>query len=225
MSRIRVLIADDHSILRAGLALMIRSQADLELVGQAGTVRELLSEARRLTPDVICLDLDFPDGSGLKAVAPLRTSCPATKILVVSAHDETAYVHAAMAEGVNGFVAKTVAEAELFGAIRAVAGNRVVVILDKYDDPLGKVPSEAKASGLDRLSAREREVLGLLAFGFTNQQAADRLYLSVKTVETHRARLAAKLGLRDRADLIRYAIEMGLMSKGSARADEPPEGG
>lgn len=223
-----MLIADDHTILREGLQLLIESQADLEVVGQANSIHTLLREAERLNPDVICLDLNFPDGRGIKAIARLRGVCPRVKILIVTAHDETACLHAAVAEGVNGYVVKSVPAAELLSAIRAVHHHRMVVRLDSADDTkLDSSPRSSSSgknfSGLGCLSPRERQVLQLLAFGYTNQQAADRLFLSVKTVETHRARILAKLGMRDRVDLIRYAIELGLFPTGKESTVNQPQ--
>lgn len=213
MAKIRILLADDHGIVCAGLKMILQAEADLEVVGQAESVRDLLREASLHSPDVVCLDLNLADGSGLKAVAPLRAICPGVKILVVTAQNDSSYVHAALAAGVNGYLSKTAPENEFLSAIRAVHHNRIVVNLASPEEPPVKLP-RAPRGGNASLSPREKEVLKLLALGLTNQQAADRLFLSVKTVETHRSRLTSKLGLRDRADLMLYAIETGMLLAG-----------
>jgi two-component system response regulator NreC len=214
MPRIRVLIADDHGIVRAGLKMLIDAQPDMEVVGQASSVREMLRETARLAPDVLCLDLTMPDGSSLGSIPQVRRDSPSTRILVLTVHDEPAYLHAALAAGAQGYVVKTAAAVELLSAIRAVQDQRTFV--DCNVAAVGfPTRSEAHPAGA-ALSQREREVLTLLAQGHTNQQVADRLFLSVKTIETYRSRINDKLGLRSRADLVRYALELGLIGPGSA---------
>jgi two-component system response regulator NreC len=228
MPKIRILIADDHGILRAGLCMLINSQPDMEVVGQATTNYEVVREALRLDPDVIIQDLNLPDGSGIPTIARLRKECQRSRILVLTVHDEVAYLRAAMAGGAAGYVAKTAADTELLTAIRAVYNHRV--FLDLNSDAQGlqcvlmgqtssPVPVDPRA---EALSGREREVLELLARGYTNQESADQLYLSVKTVETYRARIGVKLGLRKRADFVRYAVETGILGPGAvpSQADE-----
>jgi two-component system, NarL family, response regulator NreC len=223
MSKIRILIADDHGILRAGLCMLINSQNDMEVIGQAATNHEAVREACRLDPDLVIQDLNLPDGSGIQTITRLRRECPRCHVLVLTVHDEAAYARAALAAaGATGYVAKTAADTVLLTAIRAVHSNRVFVDLKSDVEELQRVlvgPADSSASaspGVEALSGREREVLGLLAQGHTNQEAADRLYLSVKTVETYRARIAVKLGLRRRADFIRYAVETGLLGPSGA---------
>lgn len=204
MAKIRVLIADDHAVLRSGLRLLINAQPDMEVAGEAASSHEVLAKTRAAGADVLILDLTMPGGGAIKVIERLRRECPDTRVLVLTMHDDAAYLRAVLAAGGSGYVVKTAADAELLTAIRAVAGGRTFVDLSLGDDGLGQ-------PGPAGLSPREREVLALLARGHTNQEVADRLFLSVKTVETYRARSADKLGLRTRADLTRYAMGAGML--------------
>jgi DNA-binding NarL/FixJ family response regulator len=215
VAKTRVFIADDHAVLRAGLRMLINAQADLEVVGEAADAAEAVRQAALLTPDVLTLDLTMPGGGSLKAIERLHRECPRVRVLVLTMHDDAAYLRAALAAGAAGYVLKKAADTDLLTAVRAVARGRTFVDLDMAEDappPTGRV-----AAG--DLSPREREVLGLLARGHTNQEIADRLYLSVKTVETYRARIADKAGLKTRADIVRYAMETGLLG---AEPNIPP---
>ena len=226
MPRIKVAIADDHAVLRAGLQMLINSQSDMEVIAQAGTNHEALLAVHRTNPDVLILDLSLPDGSGIPTIAKVHKDYPHTRVLVLTAHDDVAYLRAAFAAGAVGYVAKTAADTELLSAVRAVHQNRVFVDLTSNSELLQAVlgrkaaegPAAVNANDAD-LSRREQEVLALLGQGLTNQQAADRLFLSVKTVETYRARIAEKLGLRTRADLVRYAVETGLLKPSGSAPD------
>jgi two-component system response regulator NreC len=220
MAKIRVLMADDHAVVRAGLRLMINAQPDLEVVGEAASSHEALSRAGTLAPDVVTLDLTMPGGSSIKTIERLRRECPPCRVLVLTMHDDPAYLRAVLAAGGSGYVVKTAPEAELLTAIRAVSRGRTFIGLDLADDKghtlSGRQTGEGSActAGPARpLSRRECEVLELLAQGHTHQAIGDRLFLSVKTIETYRARIAEKLGLRTRADIIRYAIEIGLLGR------------
>jgi len=217
---IRVLIADDHAILRSGLRLLIGAQAGIEVVGEAGDFDEVLARARALSPDVITLDLKMPGGSGIAAIQRLRSAVPSARIVVLTMHEDAAFVRAALAAGASGYLVKSAADSALISAIRAVHRGRVFLELQNAEmmeailTP-GSVPTEAPAP-LATLSAREREVMTLVAQGHTNQAIADRLGLSVKTIESYRARLMQKLGLTTRAELTRLAMELSLLG-------EPPE--
>jgi DNA-binding NarL/FixJ family response regulator len=221
MRKTRVLIADDHAVLRAGLRMLINAQPDLEVVGEAADCPEALRKARELSPDVLTLDLSMPGGGSVKVIERLREECPPTRVLVLTMHDDPAYLRAVLAVGGSGYVVKTAADTELLTAIRAVARGRTFIDLDlaankgqeMFGNAQGSHPARATAPA-PALSPREREVLQLLAQGHTNQFIADRLFLSIKTIETYRARIADKLGLRSRADIIRYAIEIGLIGPG-----------
>jgi len=220
---IRVLIADDHAILRSGLRLLISGQPDLQVVGEAGDFAEAIRLARELGPDVVTLDLTMPGGSGLAAMEALRAAAPAARILVLTMHEDPAYVRSALAAGASGYLAKSAADSALIAAIRSVARGRIFVeVRDREAKESlaapGRVASEAPAP-IATLSAREREVLVLLAEGHTNRAVAERLALSIKTVESYRARLMQKLGLGSRAELTRLAIDLGLIGSPS---DAPP---
>ena len=216
--RIRVLVADDHAILRSGLRLLIQGQPDLEVVGEAGDFGEVIRLAGILSPDVITLDLGMPGGSGLAAIERLRAVAPSVKIVVLTMHDDPAYVRSALAAGAVGYLAKSAADAALIGAIRAVHRGRVFIDVEggaPGSSLLAPSSGEAGAQApIATLSAREREVLVLVAQGHTNQAIADRLRLSVKTVESYRSRLMQKLGLTNRAELTRLAMELGLLGAG-----------
>jgi DNA-binding NarL/FixJ family response regulator len=212
MPRIRVLIADDHAILRAGLRMLVNAQPDMEAVGQAANVVELLREAPQVNPDVVVLDVAMPGGSGISAIGRLRQECPEARVVVLTAHDDPTYLHSSLAAGACGFVVKAAADTELVAAIRAVYAGRTFVDLGArlaQGPPPGAEAAAHGAKGTADLSRRECEVLRLLSHGHTNQQVADRLFLSVKTVETYRSRIGQKLGLHSRADIVRFALEIG----------------
>ncbi len=216
MATIRVLLADDHTLLRAGLRMLINAEPDLEVVGEAADCREALAKVRDLEPDVLTLDLTMPGGNSIQLIEQLRREQPQTHVLVLTMHDDPAYLRAALAAGSAGYVVKAAADTELLSGIRAVCQGRVVVHVSRPTaqpalDPEADAES-SRATGAARLSSREREVLTLLARGHTNQEIAGLLFLSVKTIETYRARIAEKLGLRSRADLVRYALEVGLLA-------------
>jgi DNA-binding NarL/FixJ family response regulator len=207
----RVLIVDDHAVVRAGLRLLIDAEDDLEAVGEAGDAREAVFEARSTKPDVVLMDIVMPDKTGLEVLPTLLREHPETKVLILSMQDDPRYVREAFAVGASGYVLKEAADNEVVGAIREVArGGRYV------HPELGARLIEAEAAAVrraeaDPLSDREREVLRLLALGYTNQEIAKRLYISVRTAETHRAHIMQKLRLGSRAELVRYALAEGLL--------------
>lgn len=215
MSRIGVLLVDDHAMLRAGMKMLIGAQPDLEVVGEAGSLRDAVEMARKLAPAVVTLDLTMPGGGGIDGVAKMLAASPKSRVLVLTMHDDPAYVRSALALGASGYVVKSAADTELIGAIRAVARGRVFVdIQHEGGQQIFSTPGPKKQSPFDSLS--EREVLLEVAKGYTNQQIADRVGLSVKTIESYRARLMQKLGLKDRADLMRLAVEAGLLKSSDA---------
>jgi two-component system response regulator NreC len=223
MSKIRVLVADDHAVLRSGLKLLINSQKDMQVVGEAGSHDEALQKTRELRPDILILDLTMPGGTGAWVIGTLANECPTTRVVVLTMHDDAAYFRVVMAAGAFGYVAKKSADTELLDAIRCVAKGRIytqVQLAAASDRPpveMGATPTGA-TNLLESLSEREREVLVLVAQGNTNQAVADKLVLSVKTVESYRARLMSKLGLRNRAELTQLAIESGLLGPGGSGA-------
>ena len=208
---IRVLVVDDHAVVRSGLRLLLDAEDDLEVVGEAGTAREAIFEARTAKPDIILLDVVMPDQSGLEAIPTLLHEHPETKILVLSMQDDPRYVREAFGAGASGYVLKEAADAEVVAAIREVAGGGRYVHPALGARLVAAETAEAKRAEEDPLSEREREVLRLLALGHTNQEIAEQLYISVRTAETHRAHIMQKLRLSSRAELVRYALEQGLM--------------
>ncbi|MCL5075837.1 MAG: response regulator transcription factor [Chloroflexi bacterium] len=219
MAKIRLLIADDHAVLRAGLHLLLNAQPDMEVVGEAGDGAEALEKADVLRPDVLLLDLSMPGMGGLEAIHHLKRRCPEVKILILSMYDDESYLREALRAGAAGYTLKKGADTELLAAIRAVQRGEIflhpaltkVLVGDLLRKELGREKRATTPAGYTALSEREREVLRFLAHGYTNQQVADRLFLSLKTVETYKARLMRKLGLRSRADLVRYAMQQGLL--------------
>jgi DNA-binding NarL/FixJ family response regulator len=215
---IRVLIVDDHAVVRAGLRMLIDAEEDMETVGEAGSVREAVFEARSLGPDLVLMDVVMPGESGLEGLPVLLKEHPAVKVLVLSMQDDPRYVREAFAAGASGYVLKEAADAEVVQAIREVSkGGRYV------HPELGArmVEAEAEAerrAAEDPLSEREREVLRLLALGYTNQEIAKQLYISVRTAETHRSHVMQKLRLGSRAELVRYALAHGLLEDAAGSA-------
>jgi DNA-binding NarL/FixJ family response regulator len=196
--------------------MLIGSQRDLEVVGEASDGDEAVRKAAALRPDVALVDISMPGSSGIRAIERIREAASATRVLVLTMHDMPAYLRAALAAGASGYVVKRAADSVLLAAIRDVYHGRMAL------DPA--LAASVVQSGLRRrgatgaplaapLSQREREVLELVAQGYTNQQIADHLGLSVKTVETYRARLVEKLGLQSRAELVRYALDSGLFGR------------
>ncbi len=210
---VRVLIVDDHAVVRAGLKLLVDAEDDFEVVGEAGNARDAVFEVRSLKPDVILLDIVMPDRSGLEALPDLLNEHAEARVLVLSMQDDPRYVREAFSVGASGYVLKEAADAELVAAIREVAkGGRYVH--PELGARLVAAAAEAeRRADEDPLSEREREVLRLLALGHTNQEIAQMLFISVRTAETHRAHIMQKLRLSSRAELVRYALAHGLLEE------------
>jgi len=207
---ITVVIADDHAVVRSGLRMLLEAQDDMHVVAEAGDVPTALQVIRAHRPTVAVLDLNMPGGSGLEAIPGLRSSTPETAIVVLTMQDDPAFARQALQSGALGFVLKEAADEELLEAIKLAAAG------DTYLNPrLGAriaaqpPPSEGSPDGL---SERELDVLRLIALGHTNAEIGKQLYLSTRTVETHRAHIQQKTRLATRADLVRYAIDHGLIS-------------
>ncbi|MGB2875395.1 MAG: response regulator transcription factor [Gaiellaceae bacterium] len=208
---IRVLIVDDHAVVRAGLKLLVDGEDDLEAVGEAGSARDAIFEARSLKPDIVLLDVVMRDQSGLEIVPQLLHENPDAKVLVLSMQDEPRYVREAISAGASGYVLKEAADSELVAAIREVAKGGRYVHPELGARLVAAETEERKRVEEDPLSEREREVLRLLALGHTNQEIAKQLYISVRTAETHRAHIMQKLRLSSRAELVRYALDQGFL--------------
>lgn len=209
--KIRVLIADDHAVLRAGLRMLLNAQSDMQVVGEAADGAEAVNRAAELVPDVVLLDLSMPGPPGTAIIERLVRLTPSPRVLVLTMHDDPAYLGAALHAQASGYVVKKAADVELLSAIRVVHRGGTVVNLTRP----GQGEHADRALAVDAptltLSQREIDVLRLLALGHTNQEAAKQLALSVKTVETHRKRLRTKLGLKSRAELYRFAVETRLL--------------
>jgi DNA-binding NarL/FixJ family response regulator len=215
MEPIKILIADDHAVLRSGLRLLLNAQPDFEVVGEASTGEETVERAMSLQPDVLLLDIAMPDLNGLEAARRIRQQAPDLRILVLTMYDDEAYLRQFLEMGAAGYVLKKAADTELAAAIRAVHRGESFVypsLMGRLIDSYLKQPSlPATTEDNDGLSPREVDVLRLVALGYTNQQIADELCIGVSTVETHRTRIMEKLGLRGRAQLVRYALARGLV--------------
>ncbi len=204
----RIVIADDHSVVRSGLRMLLDAEADLEVVAEAGDVESAKRYVRGHKPAVLILDLNMPGEPSLPAIPELREEFPDTAIVVLTMQDDPAFAREAMRAGALGYVLKEAADAELVEAVRdAAAGS--TYLHPRLGARLAAEPD--RDSSRDGLSDREQEVLKLIALGHTNSEVASQLYLSVRTVESHRAHIQQKLGLQTRAELVRYALDNGLI--------------
>lgn len=215
--KIRVMIADDHAILRAGLRMLVNAQTDMEVVSEAADGEKAVQTALESKPDVTLLDLTMPRVGGMKALQQMARECREVRVLVLTMHDDPAYLRSAMAFGASGYLLKRAVDAELIAAIRAVYRGGVYVdprlasVL--VEDMRGKSSKEAgPAPPSNILSRRELQVLRLVARGYTSAEIAKQVFLSVKTIETYRSRFAEKLGLQTRSDVVRFAVQMGLLT-------------
>jgi DNA-binding NarL/FixJ family response regulator len=207
---IRVLIADDHGIVRSGLRMLIERQSDMSVVAEADDGVDALQLTQAEHPDVAVLDVSMPRMTGLQAAREIRSHSPDTRVLLLSMHDDERYFFEGLEAGAAGYVLKRAADTDLIDALRTVAGGRTF-LSDDAQATLMRKWQEGRAEPEDALTPRELEVVKLIAEAFTNRQIADTLQLSEKTVESHRANLLAKLGMRDRVELVRYAIRRGLV--------------
>jgi DNA-binding NarL/FixJ family response regulator len=208
---VRILIVDDHAVLRAGLKMLIDAEDDFEAVGEAANARDAVFQARALKPDVILMDVVMPDQSGLDVVPTLLHERPETKVLVLSMQDDPQYVRQAFNAGASGYILKEAADTEVVAAIREVANGNSYVHPTVGARLIAAENAEARRADEDPLSDREREVLRLLALGHTNQEISAQLFISVRTAETHRAHIMQKLRLTSRAELVRYALDQGVL--------------
>jgi two-component system, NarL family, response regulator NreC len=208
---IRVVVVDDHAVVRSGIRMLLDAEPDIDVVAEGGTADEAVRAARLEKPDVMLLDVVMPDGSGIEATPKVLEAAPGVRVLMLSMQDDPAYVREAFAAGASGYVLKEAADVEVVQAVREVAaGGRYVHPVLGARLATAEVEAAARAAA-DPLSEREREVLRLLALGHTNQEIAKLLFISVRTAETHRAHIMQKLGLASRAELVRYALSQGLL--------------
>ena len=208
---IRVVLVDDHAILRSGLRRVLDAEPDIEVVGEAESAERAVFEAIANKPDVVVMDLVMPGKSGIEGMPAVLQAVPDVKVLVLSMQDDPRYVREAFEVGAAGYVLKEAADTEVVGALRAVAAGERYVHPTLGARLVAAEAEERKRAEADPLSEREREVLRLLALGHTNQEIAKMLYISVRTAETHRAHIMQKLRLSSRAELVRYALENGLI--------------
>jgi len=214
--KIRVLLADDHAVLRDGIRALLEDEPDILVVGEAEDGRAAVDEARKLSPDVVIMDIGMPLLNGLEATRQIKRDTPETRVLILTMHENPEYVPQVLSAGGSGYVLKQAAGKELVLAIRAVAQGEAQfspsvarTLADLY---LQSLEAEAIHDPYDDLTPREREVLQLVAEGFSSRKIAETLNLSVKTVKTHRLHLMQKLGLHDRAELVRYAFQKGIIT-------------
>lgn len=209
-SNVRIVVADDHAILRSGLKLLLTKQENWDVVAEASTGQQTLAIIQQTQADVLLLDLSMPDGDGLSVLGEIRAIAPAMKILVLTMHEDEGYLRRAMRLGANGYILKKAIDTELIMAIQAILRNEMFVHSAMTQFLLATHDTQADAAQADpwqELSEREYDVLKRVALGYTNSEIADELFLSTKTVETYRARGMEKLGVETRAQLVRSAME------------------
>ncbi len=210
---IRVVIVDDHAILRAGLRRVLDAEPDIDVVGEAPSAERAVFEAISGQPDVVLMDVMMPGKTGIEGMPAVLQAVPQTKVLVLSMQDDPRYVREAFAAGASGYVLKEAADSEVVGAVRAVAAGERYVHPSLGARLVAAEAEEQRKAEADPLSDREREVLRLLALGHTNQEIAKALFISVRTAETHRAHIMQKLRLTSRAELVRYALAEGMLEE------------
>ncbi len=216
MGKIKLLLADDHAVLRAGLKTLLNAQPDMEVVTEAADGEETVQKSLESVPDIVLMDISMPKLSGLEATREIKKRNPDIKILVLTMYEDDSYLYQLLGVGADSYVPKKAADTELLAAIRATyRGEHFIhssMTASMVNEARKRQPiKRVEGRDNDVLSKREKTVLQLLAMGHTNQQIADKLYLSVKTVESYKARLKEKLGLQGRAELVRYAIDTGLL--------------
>ena len=207
---IRILIADDHGIVRGGLRLLLERQPDMEVVAEAVDGVEAFESALAARPDVCILDVSMPRMTGLQATRQIRSHLPDTAVLILSMHDDERYLFDALKAGAAGYVLKREVDTALLDAVRAVAAGEAFLTNAVERSLIREWMSDESAGPDEPLSPREQEVLKLIAEAYNNKQIAETLHVAEKTVESHRANLLRKLGMRDRVELVRYAIRRGL---------------
>ena len=211
---LRILIADDHGVLRAGLRSLLNEEPGFRVVGETESGDQVLPRARALLPDVVLLDLNMPGADGIQVTRQIREHLPETRVLVLTVYEDEGLLREAIEAGAAGYIVKRAAEVELISAIRAVARGELYVhpSLTRALLQAHAVQAPAAPGMAEQLTPRETDVLRRIVLGYTNRQAAENLGLSVRTVESHRANLMAKLGLKTRVELVRWAADQGLIS-------------
>lgn len=215
MAKIRVLIADDHSIVREGVKMILAKESDIEVAGEASDGQQALDLVERLKPNVVVMDISMPGMGGIEATQLVKERHPAVNVLALTMHEDESYVFRLLRAGASGYVLKRAAAQDLVQAVRAAAKGEAFlypsVARKVVEDYLKRVEMGEKRERYDGMTQREKEILTLIAQGLSNKQIGERLYISIKTVQTHRAHILEKLGLHDRTELVRYAIRKGLI--------------
>ncbi|HEV7129536.1 MAG TPA: response regulator transcription factor [Ktedonobacterales bacterium] len=215
VSKVRVLLADDHTILRAGVKMLLNAQPDIEVVGEASDGRQAVVEAQRLQPDVILMDITMPELNGIEATRQVKRLLPDVRVLVLTMHENEEYLFQMLRAGASGYMLKEAADTELISAIHIINAGSFYLSSPAQSmmvsDYLLRVRSGEERDSYSELTEREREILKLVAEGFTNNQIAERLVISPKTVDTHRTHIMDKLNLHNRAELVKYAMRRGLI--------------
>lgn len=214
-TRIRILLADDHTILRAGLRMMLNAQPDMEVIGEAQDGRQAINTTMNLQPDIVLMDITMPDMNGIEATKQIKRVAPEVKVLVLTMHENDEYVFQALRAGASGYILKEAADTELITALHVLRSGQFYlspsaqsVIVGDY---LQRVHTGEEKDSYNNLTEREKEILKLVAEGYTNNQIAERLVISPKTVDTHRTHVMDKLNLHSRAELVKYAMRRGLL--------------
>jgi two-component system response regulator NreC len=216
MSKIRIVVADDHTIVREGVRLLLDAQADMEVVGEAADGQQALTQVRKLKPDIALIDISMPVLNGLEATRAIKYEFPQIHVIVLTMYESDEYFFQVLDAGASGYVLKKAASADLASAIRSVHAGDVFlypsVARRLVSDYLSRVKSGEEQKSYDGLTPREREVLKLIAEGHTNQVIAEKLVISPSTVQTHRTRIMQRLNLHSRAEWIQYAMRKGLLT-------------
>lgn len=219
MDKIRILIVDDHFVVRLGLRTLLETEPDMDVVGEGANGVEGVAQAALLKPDVVVMDISMPEMDGLEATRRIRALGQSSHVLILTVHAQERYLFSVLRAGASGYVLKSTIDTELVEAIRVVARGEAFLYPSAtrmvLEDYLTRVQSGNEQDAYERLSEREREVLRLLALGHTASDIAERLYLSPKSVETYRSRIMEKLGLDNRPALVRYALARGLLADAS----------
>ena len=214
-SKIRVVLADDHRMMREGLRALLEREDDIEVVGEAADGREAVRLATQLCPDVVVMDVSMPLLNGIEATRQIRRDCPGARVLTLTVHETKDYVAQLLAAGASGYIIKRAGGDELVSAIRAVQRGEAFlhpsIAKLVIEDYVRRLKAGEGLSAQEVLTDREREILQLIAEGYTNREIADSLHLSIKTVQNHRSNIMRKLDLHDRGELIKYAIQQGII--------------
>ena len=213
--KIHILLADDHTILRAGLKMMLNAQPDIEVVGEAHDGRQAIHEAQRLLPDIVLMDITMPDMNGIEATRQIKKLVPEIKVLVLTMHENDEYIFQALRAGASGYILKEAADTELITALHVIQSGQFYLSPTAQSvmvgDYLQRIRTGEERDSYSNLTEREREILKLVAEGYTNNQIAEQLVISPKTVDTHRTHVMDKLNLHSRAELVKYAMRRGLL--------------